>query len=170
MTDGNKQDRDRPWVPDIEISDAQIKWAFSHFDGREDTFNAEGDHNFQIILPEGMVPELRQQGWSIREMPGYEEGDPSEFLLKVKISYRFEAPKIYLIKTNPETGVTRKYRCEQRDLADITRRTTKKIDVIIKPNFWSHGQSSGITAYVKELYATVEQSRFADRYDDLVEI
>ncbi len=31
---------DRNWVNDVELEDVKVKWAFSHFDGREDTFNA----------------------------------------------------------------------------------------------------------------------------------
>lgn len=152
------------WIEDLEIEDAQIKWAFSHFDGRADTFQEEGDHNFTVILPPDEAERLLTEGWNVREMAGYEEGDPPEFLLKVKISYRFEPPKIWLIKGD------RKIRAEQRDLADITRVMTEQIDVIITPSRWVHGQNSGITAYAKELYAKVKESRFSARYADYQEI
>lgn len=152
------------WIEDIELEDAQIKWAFSHFDGREDTFNAEGEHNFTVILPEETAKKLLSEGWNIRTMDGYEEGDPEEYHLKVKISYKYEPPKVYLIKGD------RKIRATQRDLADITRATCEQIDVIITPSRWVHGQNSGITAYAKELYATVKQSRFSERYSDFEEI
>lgn len=155
---------DKKWIEDFALEDAQIKWAFSHFNGREDTFNAEGDHNFTLILPEETALKLQDEGWAIRRMEGYEEGDPPEYLLKVKISYKFEPPKIYLIKGN------RKMRADQRDLADINRATCERIDVIITPSRWVHGQNSGITAYTKELYATVRQSRFDERYADYEEI
>jgi hypothetical protein len=152
------------WIDDIELEDAQIKWAFSHFDGREDTFNAEGDHNFTLILPEETALQLQEEGWNIRMLEGYEEGDPPEYTLKVKISYRFEPPKIYLIKGQ------RKLRADERDLADITRATCEQIDVIITPSRWVHGQNSGISAYAKELYAKVRQSRFAEHYADYEDI
>lgn len=154
---------ERGWIPDLEIENAQIKWAFSHFDGRADTFNDEGDHNFTIIIPPELVDDLREQGWAIKENQGREEGDPNEYLLKVKISYRFEPPKVYLIKNK------RKIRADERDLADIKRTTTEQIDVIIQPSPWVHGGNSGITAYVKELYAVVKESRFAERYGDYEE-
>ena len=157
-------DNKKEWIPDLEIADAKIKWAFSHFDGRADTFNDAGEHNFTVILPEEMVPELQEQGWSIRRIEGYEEGDPPEYLLKVKISYRFEPPKIYLIKGN------RKIRAEERDLGDISRATCDQISVIISPSRWTHGQNEGITAYVKELYAEVRESRFAAKYADYEEV
>src|SRR5690349_16223673 len=111
------------WIDDIEIEDAQIKWAFSHFDGRADTFNDEGDHNFTIILPKEQALALLEEGWPIRELDPYEEGDDPEYTLKVKISYRFEPPKIYLIKGG------RKIRADETDLADIKRSTTEQISV-----------------------------------------
>lgn len=152
------------WIDDVELEDVQIKWAFSHFDGRADTFNDEGDHNFTIVLPESTALKLREEGWNVKEREGYEEGDPPEWTLQVKISYRFEAPKIYLIKGE------RKFRAEQRDLADIRRDTCEQIDVIITPSRWVNGNRTGITAYAKELYAKVRESRFASKYSDYEEV
>ncbi len=154
----------KQWIDDIEISDAQIKWAWSHFDGRADTFNDKGDYNFQLILTPEQAKDLGDEGWAVREMPGFEEGDPPEYLLKVKISYRFEAPKIYIIKNG------RKMRAEEADLADIKRGVTEKINVIITPSRWVSGRDTGISAYAKELYAYVKQSRFEaeiDQYEDI---
>jgi len=155
---------DKKWVNDVELEDIKVKWAFSHFDGREDVFNAKGDHNFTIMLPDDVADTLRDEGWAVRTMDGYEEGDPPEHLLKVKISYRFERPKIYLIKGE------RKLRAEESDLADIRRDTCKRIDVIITPSHWENGPNSGISAYAKELYAEVKESQFSAKYADYEEI
>lgn len=155
---------DKKWIDDVELEDVRVKWAFSHFDGREDTFNNEGDHNFKIILPEETAMALADEGWAIKTLPGYEEGDPPEYLLTIKISYKYEAPKIYLIKGN------RKIRATQRDLADIRRDTCEQLDVIITPSRWVNGPRSGISAYAKELYAKVRESRFSEKYSDYEEI
>jgi hypothetical protein len=152
------------WIDDLEIENAQIKWAFSHFDGRADTFNDEGDHNFTIIIDdEETALRLRDEGWNIRMFEGKEEGDLPEYTLKVKISYRFEAPKIYLLKGE------RKYRADEADLADIKRSTCEQIDVIISPSRWVQGGRTGISAYCKEMYAKVKESRFSARYADYEE-
>lgn len=159
------KDTKQAWIEDVEIENAQVKWAFSHFDGREDTYNAEGDHNFTIILDPQQAKELMAAGWdNIREMEPYEEGDDPEFLMKVKISYKYEAPRVYLIKGE------RKFRADQRDLADIKRSTCEQIDVIITPSRWVNGNRSGVSAYVKEMYAKIKQSRFSERYADYEEI
>src|SRR5436190_988929 len=61
---------DRNWVNDVELEDVKVKWAFSHFDGREDTFNAEGAHNFTAMLSEEIADKMRADGWAVRDMPG----------------------------------------------------------------------------------------------------
>lgn len=155
---------EREWIDDVEIPDAKIKWGFSNFGGREATYNAEGDHNFTIILPDELADKLRAEGWAVKTMDGYEEGDPPEHLLKVKISYKYEPPKIFLILGD------RKLRADERDLDDIRRDTCERIDVVITPSRWVHGKNTGVSAYAKELYAKVKLSRFRETYADLQEI
>jgi hypothetical protein len=162
----NEQDQgERKWIDDLEVENANIKWAFSHFDGREDTFNNEGDHNFTIIIDdEQEARRLMDEGWNIRTMEGREEGDPPEYLLKVKISFRFSAPAIFFLKGE------RRYRADEVDLVDIKRATCEQLDVIIQPSPWVHGRDSGISAYVKEMYVKIKESRFAERYADYEEV
>lgn len=152
------------WIEDIEIENANVKWGFSHFDGKADTFNDEGDHNFTLVIPEEHAKQLMDEGWNIRTLEGREEGDPPEYTLKVKISYRFEAPKVYIIKGK------RKFRADESDLQDIKRTTCEQLDVIITPSRWVHGRDTGITAYVKEMYAKVKESRFSAHYSDYEEV
>jgi len=154
----------RKFIPPLEIENAQIKWAWSNFGGRKAMYNEEGEHNFQLILDEPLYRQLKEDGWSVRESDGPEDGDPSEYLLKVKISYRFEDPRIYLIKNN------RKIKAREDDLQDITRTSTKQIDVIIKPSFWERNDKVGISAYVDEMYVVMNTSRFADAYADYVDV
>lgn len=163
MTDMDNQ-QERKWIDDLEIENANIKWAFSHFDGREDTFNNEGDHNFTLVIDdEQEAQRLIAEGWNIRRMDPREEGDPPEYLLKVKISYRYEAPPIFFLKGE------RKYRADEVDLVDIKRSTCEQLDVIVTPKPWVHGRDSGVSAYVKEMYVKIKESRFAERYADYEE-
>jgi hypothetical protein len=160
MPNENKQD----WIDDVEFEDANIKWAWSHFDGR-DPFNGDGHYSFTLILPEETAREMIEAGWTgVKRNDGYEEGDPDEYTLKCKISYKFEAPKIFLIKNG------RKFRADERDLHDITRDMTDQIDVILTPSRWVQGSRTGVTAYVKEMYAKVRESRFGAKYADYEEM
>lgn len=152
----------RDWINDLEIEDANIKWGFSRFDGRADMYNEEGDHNFVIIIDPSEADLLREIGWNVKEKLGREEGDPIENHLSVKISYRFEPPMIYFIKNGRKFPVD-----HPSELRQIKQATCEQIDVIIQPSPWSRMDgSSGISAYVKEMYVTITESRFATKYGD----
>lgn len=161
MSDTAKQ----KWIEDVELEDAQIKWNWSHFDGRQDTYNEEGEYNYTLVLPRQTALELLEEGWNVREREPYEEGDEPEFTLEVKISDKFGMPKMFLIKRGRRFGVEK-----LRELHDIKRETTTQIDVIITPSRWVNGNRTGVTAYTKELYATITESRFAEKYADLEEV
>lgn len=160
-------DGNRVWINDLEIDDAQIKWAFSHFAGEKATFNDAGDHNFTVILPEESALDLMAipDGWNIKKHEPREEGDPPEYTLKVKISYKYEQPAIYILKG------TRRFRATEEDLADIKRSTCERVDVIISPSRWVNPKGeTGVTAYVKEMYVLIRESRFAEKYADYEEV
>lgn len=155
----------RDWIDDVELEDVDVKWNWSHFDGR-DTFSEHPDYNFTIILPEATALEMLDAGWTgVKRNDGYEEGDPDEWTLKIRISDKFGMPKMYLIKNERRFRIN-----ELRDLHDIRRDTCDQIDVIITPSRWIQPGRTGVSAYVKELYAKVRESRFAAKYADYEEI
>lgn len=151
----------REWIDDLEIENANIKWSWSNFDGRPDSFDSEGGKRyFVVILPGPEAVRLRDLGWSIKENDPYEEGDEPEFTMKVYISYRFDPPGVYLIKNG------RKIRAEESDVSDIRRDVCENIDLVISPKPWEKNGRSGVSAYVKELYASIRVSRFGQKYED----
>lgn len=158
-------DDNKKWIEEVELEDVDVKWAWSSFDGN-DTFNGPGNYSFTARLPEETALKMLEDGWTcVKQHDGYEEGDPPEWTIKCMISYRFEAPKIFLIKNG------RKFRVEnERDLHDIRRDMTDQIDVILTPSRWVQPGRTGISAYVKEMYATIRESRFASKYEDYEEI
>lgn len=179
-TDGN-----RVWINDLEILDAQIKWPWSHFNGAADTFNTEGDRNFVVSLNPEYARSLMEipDGWSIKEYTDTREGaegEEPEYTIKVKISYRFEPPKIFFLKEkevedpdNPGQTIMqlRKFRVEnEAELNDITRATVKRIDFVAKPSRWMRNGEAGVTAYLSEMYVHMQDSVIGSQYDDIEEV
>lgn len=156
--------QERRFIPDLEIPDAQVKWAWSNIAGRKNDYDSEGDHYFQIIIPEDRVNALLDDGWAVKEHEGQEEGDPPEYLLKVRVSYRFDPPKVYFLKGR------RKIRAEERDLPDITRASTNRLDLVLQPSRWVKNGRTGISAYVKEMYVDMKTSQFDEMYADYEEV
>lgn len=154
------------WIDDLEYEGANIKWAWSNFDGAKRGFNEEGDYNFKLIIPDEDVDRLRAEGWNVRENEPYEEGDPPEYLLDVKISDKFGLPPIYFLKSGNRKVLIEKI----EDCKNIKRAMVDQVDVIIQPSRWVNGDRTGISAYVKEMYVQIKSSRFSDKYDDYEEI
>lgn len=185
---GNKQqppkgtDGTRVWINDLEIEDATIKWAWSHFNGAADTFNTEGDRNFVVSLKPEDARALMEipDGWTIKEYVDTREGaegEEPEYTIKIKISYRFEPPKIFFLKEKEvelEDGTVttqlRKFRVENEvELNDITRATVKRIDFVAKPSRWMRNGEAGVTPYLSEMYVHMQDSKIGSQYDDVEE-
>lgn len=168
MAQGNTDQRQ--WIEDVELEDVKVKWAWSAFDGN-DSFAGPGNYNFTISLPEETALELLKAGWTgVKEQAPYEEGDPPEWTLRINISYKYEAPKIFFIKEHPDRGPRRMRVEDQRDLHDIRRDVVDQIDVVITPSRWVRGSETGVTAYCKELYVQIRESTFATKYGDIEEL
>ena len=174
-------DGDRVWINDLEIENAVIKWPWSHFNGAADTFNDAGDRNFTVVLNPDYARQLMliPNGWAIKEHAPREEGDEPEYTLKIKISYRFEAPRIFFLKErevfNEETQqnemALRKFRVEnEEELSDITRGTVERIDFVAKPSRWVRSGETGVTAYLSEMYVHISESKMRSQYDDVEEV
>ena len=150
---------DSGWIDDLELEDVGVKWSFSHFAGQPDIYNDEGDVNFVVLLSETQAEKALKDGWAVREKEGREEGDPVEYHLKVKVGSK-PPPRIFFIKGQ------KKLRMEVADLADVRRDTCEQLDIILQPSRWVNQGNVGITAYLKEMYATMKESRFGAKYSD----
>jgi hypothetical protein len=158
------------WIPDVELEDVEVFWSWSYFDGREGPYNAPGEYNFTIFLPESTARELLDIGWNVRERDPREEGDEPRWTLEIKISDKYGMPKAFLIKENRE-GVKRKFPMEKiEQFKEVRREYTDQINVIITPSRWVNGNRTGVTAYVKEFYAEIQESNLAKKYEDLEEV
>lgn len=143
----------------INIENARL--IFRNFSGRESKFNRPGDKNFCVVIEdEELVDQLTADGWNVKIRPPREEGDEALNYLKVNVSYRIRPPKVEMVLTNSNKIVPlNEETVGQLDYADILR-----ADVVISPHEWEQGGRSGVSAYLKAIYITVDEDVFADKY------
>lgn len=145
----------------LVIEDTRLK--FKNFSGKANTYNAEGDRNFWVVVPAEIVDNLRADGWNVKEdIP--EEGGIPEFRIKVRLNYREDdnnPPKIVLISGGVKTLLDENS-VKELDYADI-----KYTDIVINPYYWEKAGRSGTSGYLSALYVTVEPEPFADKYADM---
>jgi len=134
-----------------------------NFEGRAERYNNAGDRYFNAKIADDLAPILLRDGWNVKETkPGANHPNPSEhvpeFYLPVKVGFQFRPPTIILIRDGHQTALSE----EQVSLVDSL--IFENIDVSIRPVPWSSPQGSGITAYLKSFYGTVEMDDLDRKY------
>lgn len=143
----------------IKIEDAKI--LFRNFSGAEGQYNRKGDRNFCVRLDdEQVVEDLIADGWNIKSfIPQTDDGDETVIhYLPVEVSYKNIPPKVIMVTSKAQTPLDEDT-IETLDYADI-----RTVDMIINPYNWEVNGKSGVKAYLKTMYVTVEEDEFADKY------
>ena len=143
-------------IRNIVIDNAEI--IFRNFAGIEKKFNRSGDRNFCVIIddPEN-AKQLEDDGWNVKTLAPYEEGDEPTYYIPVSVKYDKFPPKIILVTKENETPLDED-RISLLDDAEIVN-----IYLIIRPYRWTVNGKSGIKAYVKTMQVTIEEE-FAGKY------
>lgn len=138
-----------------------VRLIFRNFKGKEGQYNAEGDRNFGVILDPALAEQMERDGWNIKEMKVREEGDIPEKYLQVRVNYKGgRPPKIVMITSKNRTPLGED-EVEILDYADIV-----KTDLIVNPYDWAVGGKTGVSAYLKTLYVTVQEDELELKYSE----
>lgn len=143
----------------LEIENAQIIWK--NFAGEPDKFHTKGGYrNFNVVIED---PELAQQmaddGWNVKIRAPREEGEKPLNTLEVCVSFENYPPKVVMVTSRNKVELDEEsVRC--LDTADIL-----SADLIISPYHYDVNGKQGIKAYLKTAYITIEEDRFAEKYD-----
>ena len=145
-------------VDNIMIDGARI-WA-RNFAGKEGRFNAAGDRNFNVWLEPDLAEKLKADGWNVKYyIPKSDpDADPRPFL-KVAVSYRFFPPKVYRVSSD-----NKRILLDEDNVGTLDWEEINKVRLIIRPYSWEVNGRTGIKAYVKTLYAEVEEDPFEKQY------
>ncbi len=142
-----------------KLSVENAKIIFRNFSGKESKFNRAGDRNFSVVFDREQGEELRDEGWNLKILAPRDEYEEASYAMPVKVQFGKFPPKIYLI-----SGRTRQTLNEDTisclDYAEI-----ENVDIIIRPYNWEVNGKTGVKAYVHTMYVTIEEDRFASKYD-----
>ena len=153
-------------VPDIIKENARI--IFRNFEGRSDKYNPAGKRNFGLIINPEDAEALIEEGWHIKYLNPRDEDEEPQPYLKVNVSFSKKPPVIYLV--TEVRGKVKKTLLGENDIKLLDNAEFKNIDLDISPYNWTierkDSVESGITAYLKTGYFTIESDVFADKYED----
>lgn len=131
---------------------------FRNFAGKESEFNKSGNRTTGVIIPPEMVPQLVEEGWSVKQLPPRDPQDQPLYYMNCKIRFDNFPPRIYLCTS------TKKTKLDEEDVDQIDYSEISFIDIEISPYDYTTPMRSGRTAYIKTLYVNVIEDAFADKY------
>ena len=143
----------------ITIENARI--GFRNFSGKEGRYNPPGKRNFCVFLDHDLAEKLSDDGWNIKLLRPRDEEEEPQAYLQVSVAYGNVPPKIVMITSKGKRQITE----DEVDILDWAE--FKNIDLIVRPYNWEVNGKSGVKAYLKALYVTLEEDEFESKYKDV---
>jgi hypothetical protein len=135
-----------------------VKLIFRNFSGKEGKFNSAGDRNFGVLLDTPLARAMEKDGWNVKWLKPRDEGDEEQAFLRVSVSYKVRPPRVVLITSNGRNPLNED-QVEMLDWADI-----REVDMMINPYNWEIGDKTGIKAYLKSIFVTIEEDPLERKY------
>lgn len=146
----------------IEIENARI--LFRNFSGEATRYNPVGNRTFCVLIDEpGMDEELIRDGWNIKYLDPLHDGDDPQPYLQVKVSYGTIPPKIVQICGGKQVLLN------EETIRNLDSAEIEHVDLVIRPYNWEVNGKTGVKAYLKTMWVTIQQDRFEEKYSRLDE-
>ena len=143
----------------VVIENARI--VFRNFAGKEDMYNRQGDRNFCVLLDPVVAQQMSEDGWNIKTLKSKEEGVDDQPYIQVSVAFKGKPPRMVMISSQGRTEIDESA-CEMFDWVDI-----KVADLVIRPYEWVVNGKSGVKAYLKSLFLTIDEDELDRKYADV---
>lgn len=133
-----------------------ISWR--NFSGAQTMYNQAGNRHFTIFLEDDFAAGLAAKGWNVKWTKPNDEYETPRAFLDVTVKFGDFPPKIVRVSSGGKTLMN------EDNVGDLDGDEITKADIVIRPYNWEVNGKTGVKAYLKTLYVTVEEDEFAAKY------
>jgi len=116
-------------------------------------------------LDEKTAEMMAEDGWNVKWLKSrdeeVEEGTDEQPYLPVSLRYDVFPPHVVLVTSRNRTPLD-ETQVEMLDYSDITN-----VDLIVRPHNWDVNGKTGVKAYVKTMFVTIEEDELVRKYSEL---
>lgn len=136
---------------------------FRNFKGAEGMYNREGDRNFAVCLDDDVAEQMAADGWNVKYLKARNEDEDDQAYLSVTVSYKGRPPRVVMLSSRGKTDLDEES-VELLDWVDIAN-----VDLIVRPYEWAVNGKTGVKAYLKSLFVTIDEDELELKYADVPE-
>lgn len=135
---------------------------FRNFKGAEGMYNREGDRNFAVLMDDDVADQMSKDGWNIKWFKPRDEEDEPQAYMSVSVNFKGgRPPRVVMISSRGRTELDEDT-VETLDYVDIDN-----VDLIVNPYEWAVNGKSGIKAYLKSMFVTIDEDALELKYSDI---
>lgn len=143
----------------LNIENATL--MYTNFSARPDDYHPEGYRSFCVVLDEDTAADLKEEGWNVKYTnPKDPEVAPVPY---IQVAVRFDRIPPTILQVSSEGKVY----LDENTVGELDWADISTVDVVISGSSWSVRGASGIKAYLKKMYVTLEDDPFAAKYRDI---